>query len=255
MKTFSLCAVALLAASCQEATRPSALPPRPDELVIAPPIEALKMGEREELAALLVRGDGTRVAVPATWSSDAPQVASVSAEGRVLAVGLGTTTIRATFEALSAQQSLRVVPDYAGRWSGQYRIAGCKRTSGSGPDICRNILNARLPLGVTLVQSAAVPVGTLDLYDNTGGLLETGPVEGSIDETYALLLSGTTRSVDPVHPRETTIADWRTTLTEDGARMTGRFVQHETFVNFWGPQQLRMECEITRLERVASATP
>ncbi|HXH07564.1 MAG TPA: Ig-like domain-containing protein [Vicinamibacterales bacterium] len=256
MRTFWLCAVALLAASCQEATGPSALPPRPDELVITPPVEALKIGEGETLAALLIRGNGTRVTVPAAWSSDAPHVASVSSDGRVLAVGLGTATIRATFEALSAQRSLRVVPDFGGSWRGEYRITGCTRTSGSGPDVCRNLLTARFPLALTLAQSGALSAGTLDFYDNTGrALVESGPVEGSIDDGYALLLSGTTRSVDPVHPSETAIADWRTTLTEDRARMIGRFVRNQSFVNFWGPQRLREECEITRLERASGATP
>jgi len=172
----------------------------------------------------------------------------------VLGVSLGTATIRATFEALSAQRSLRVVPDYAGTWSGEYRIAGCTWTSGRGPDFCRPILHSRSPLKVALNQAGAQASGTLEFYSSGGALVESGSVDGSIDESYTLLLSGMTRSVDPVHPSETTVADWRTRLIEDDKGMIGRFVRNMTFINAWGPQQSRMECEIIRLERAVRGT-
>ncbi|HWP99492.1 MAG TPA: hypothetical protein VNK92_03385, partial [Vicinamibacterales bacterium] len=182
-------------------------------------------------------------------ASDAPQVVSVTADGEARGVGLGRATIRAVFEALTATRPLRVVPDFEGVWTGEYRIAKCTRTSGRGPDFCRAILGIQLPFKLALIQTGDRPIGTLDLYDNLGGPLETGSVEGSIDDDGALLLAGDTRSLDEVHPRETKITDWRSELAADSDSMIGRFVQTTAFINAWGPQQSREECEIVRLER------
>ena len=236
-----LCGFAFVAACCQKATRPTALPPGPDLLVIAPPIEALKMGERETLSALLIRGDGSRTAVRASWASDAPQVVSVTADGEARGVGLGRATIRAVFETLTATRPLRVVPDFEGTWSGEYRVAGCTRLSGRGSDYWRFVLGSSVPVRLLASQKAANVTGSLEFYSNLRALVEAGPVQGVVGDDGALQLSGTTNNVDPVHPSETVLEEWRTSLTQDRAGMVGRFVRNRTFVNAFGPQRVIQE--------------
>jgi hypothetical protein len=251
VKFFSFLALGLLVGSCQDPTLPSSIPPAPDVLTIVPPVEGLKLGSTQMLTAVLVSGDRTRRTVPASWSSDAPEIATVSDDGRVRGISLGKATIRATFEALSALQQLRVVPDYEGAWSGKYCITNCTRLSGDGPSYCRFVVgcNSPVPLRITLTQNGSSVAGALEFYDNVNHLLEAGAVDGWIDDAGALALTGTTRSVEPVHPSETTLSDWSTALTNDGSQMTGRFVRNLSFQNFWGPQKSREECKIVTLER------
>jgi uncharacterized protein YjdB len=79
--------------------------------MITPPIDTLKLGSTEALTPVVVSGNGGQRTVSASWSSDAPEVISVSDDGHVRGVSLGKATIRATFQALSALQPIEVVPD------------------------------------------------------------------------------------------------------------------------------------------------
>lgn len=249
VKLFGFLILGLLAESCGNATRPDTIPPQPDVLTIAPAIEGVKLGSTQALTAILVSGNGTRRTVPASWSSDAPEVASVSDDGRVSGVRLGKATIRATFEALSALQPLRVVPDYQGAWSGEYRIANCTRVSGGGPSYCRFVVGAALPFRTVLTQSGSSVAGMFEFYSNTRVLLEAGAVQGWMNDSDALILTGITRSVEPIHTGETTVSDWNTMLTDEGDQMAGRFVKNRRFQNAWGPQVSKEDCEVVKLER------
>lgn len=99
----------------------TSVPPRPDVLMITPAIDGLKIGSTETLTAVVLSGDGTLRTVVASWSSDAPDIVALGSDGRVRGVSLGKTTIRAKFEALAQDRAMRVVPDYEGTWSGEYR--------------------------------------------------------------------------------------------------------------------------------------
>jgi hypothetical protein len=247
--------VGLLAGSCQNATGPSPIappsstPPQPDALAIEPTTDALKIGSTATLTAVLVSGNGARRTVPASWSSDAPEVAAIGEDGRVRAVSLGKTTIRARFEALSAVQPMRVVPDYEGTWSGQYRVLNCTRLSGGGSSYCRFILGAALPLRAVVTHEGSSLSGTLEFYSTAHELTEVGPVEGSIDDSGALVLTGTTSSVVSEQPGETKLSDWNTALTGEGDQMTGRFVKNRRFRNFFGWQESREDCELVKVNR------
>jgi hypothetical protein len=254
LRVFGLLTLGLLAGSCHDATRPSLIPPpsstlpQPDVLTITPAIEGLKLDATEALTAVIVSG-ATRRTVPASWSSDAPEVVAVDHEGHVRGVSLGKTNVRATFEALSALQPVRVVLDYEGMWSGDYRITKCTWISGPGPSYCKGLAGAVFPLRAVLTQSGDRLSGTLEFYTNTHDPFEAGPVEGSIDDSGALMLSGTIPSVVSEQPGETRLSDWNTTLTADGDRLAGRFVRYPHFRNFWGWQESREDCEIVNVTR------
>jgi hypothetical protein len=252
---FALLTLGLLAGSCHDATGPSpiappsSLPPQPDALSITPAIDALKLGSTQRLTAVVVSGDGTRRTVAASWSSDAPEVVAVSDDGRVRGLSLGKTTIHTKFESLSADKPVHVVPDYEGTWSGGYRITNCTWISGPGPSYCKGLAGAVFPLRAVMTQSGDRLSGTLEFYTNTHDPFEAGPVEGSIDDSGALVLSGTISSVVSEQPGETRLSDWNTTLIGDADRMAGRFVRYPHFRNFWGWQESREDCEIGKVTR------
>ncbi|HEV8339705.1 MAG TPA: hypothetical protein VGR25_08620, partial [bacterium] len=234
MLVFALLSLGLLAGSCHDTTGPSPIPsstpPRPDILMITPGADALKLGSTAMLTSVVVSGDGMRRTVAASWSSDTPEVVAVGDDGRVRALSLGKATITARFETLTAAQPMRVVPDYEGTWSGEYRLVECTRLSGPGPDYCRGFAGAVLPLRTVLTQNGSTLSGRLELYSTTGReLVEAGPVQGSIEASGALVLTGVTSSVVSEQPGGTTLGDWNTVVAGDGDQMTGRFVKNRRF--------------------------
>lgn len=249
MRLFGLLAFGLVAGSCHEATGPSATLPQPDVLVIAPALDALKVGATETLNAVLASGDGTRHTVRASWSSDAPEVVAIDDDGRVRALRLGSATIRASFEALVAVRPMRVVPDYDGTWNGEYRVVNCTRLAGSGPSYCKYFFGAVFPLRTVLGQQGA-SLGTIDFYSNTGQLTESGQVEARVDPSGALVLTGTARSILSEQPGETRLSEWKTTLAGDGDQMTGSFVRNRRFRNFWGWQESKEDCALVKMTRL-----
>ena len=244
MRFLSLLIPALLAWSCGNSTGPGS--PGADVLTITPAVDAVKVGSTVTLAAVVVSSDGTRRSVAASWSSDAPGVVAVSGDGRVSGISLGKSTIHAKFEALSADQPMRAVPDYGGTWSGDYLVVACTQVSGNVA-ICRT--GIVFPIRVVVTQDGASVSGTLELYSTDGLLVESGPVMGSIDEAGALVLAGTTTSVEAEQPGQTQISGWSTTLVSEGAQMTGRFTGHRHFQNFFGLQESIETCELVGVTR------
>jgi hypothetical protein len=217
--------------------------------MITPAIDALKKGSTEILTADVVAGDGSQRAVAASWSSDVPAVVSIDESGRVRGASLGTTMIRASFLALSTLQPMRVVPDYEGQWTGDYRILNCTQSSGAGPSYCRFAIQSALPFRIVLTQKRASLSGTFEFFTNIHTVAEVGPIDGSIDESGQLVLTGTTSTVEAGEESATTLADWNTSLTGDGDQMTGHFVKFPHFRNFFGWQDSREDCEIVRSSR------
>jgi Bacterial Ig-like domain (group 2) len=251
LRILALLTLGPLLASCHDAMGPSPLPsstpPQPDVLTLVPAIDALKLGATEALTAVVVSANGSRRTVIASWSSDAPTVAAVDDGGHVLGVSLGKTTVRASFQALSAAQPVRVVPDYQGRWSGEYRVVDCQQLSGN-VSICRT--GIILPIRTIVTQNGASLTGTLELYSTEWAfLVETGPVEGSIDDAGGLVLAGTTSSVQAEQPGETRVSGWSTSLTDSGDEMTGRFILNRHFRNFFGWQESVEVCKLVKVTR------
>lgn len=243
-----------IAWACDGPTSPTPVRSTPT-LVIRPEVEALKVGTRVDLEAVLVGADGRTERVTASWSSDAASVAAVSPTGEVAGLRTGHATIRASYESWIATRALRVVPDVDGTWTGEYRIVACERTSGGGPSSCRFVIGAVFPFGAVLRQIGEDVSGTLDLRTNDGQPFESGPIRGRVDPSGALTLEGTTYAVDPTHRSETILSDWNTTLDGATGVMTGRFVKNTAFQNLWGLQKNREECEVVRLSRSPAAAP
>ena len=103
--------IAPLLLACEVGTEPGeqdvTLPV--ETVVIAPGTLALVQGNSAELSAAVEAADGSRLSGrTVTWSSSAPEVASVDDAGSVLAVGAGTATITATSEGVAGTAAVVV---------------------------------------------------------------------------------------------------------------------------------------------------
>lgn len=94
----------------------------------------------------------------------------------------------------------------------------------------------------------------MDLLNNTAEvLLEQGSVFGLVDDSGALVLSGSTTNVVSSEPdSRTVIRDWKTTLGADSDTMIGHFTRYATFRNVFGSQQYKFDCELMTFQRSQS---
>jgi hypothetical protein len=91
-------------------------------LAIAPATDLLKINQSETFTATATMSNGSTVAVTAAWRSDNPAVATVDANGRVTGIASGETAISAESNGVRAPpRTMRVLPDYQGRWGGDWR--------------------------------------------------------------------------------------------------------------------------------------
>ena len=192
----------------------------PVSLTISPSTDFLKLRASEALTAVATMTGGTTETVTATWSSDNAGVASVDASGRVTGSSSGQAGISAVYSGLTAIRSLRVVPDYQGRWSGDHSMANCVADGDwLKAGFCQEMLNQGplFSLGLVLTQNRDAVTGTIDVGGDTPGAIE-GPIRMNGD----LAVGGTfVATVDGVS-LEVTVSDWET-RTSDNQRMTGRF--------------------------------
>jgi hypothetical protein len=254
----------VLLASCHTATQPSPppetqpsppvspspLPAGPDALVILPALSGITLGASATLAAVVTSGGVPGRPVAASWASDAPDVAPVQADGHVYGSQFGETTIRAAYETFTASLPLRVVPDYAGHWSGWHRVTRCIRISGSAPSTCRFIEGGRFGLRIELTQNGATLSGLIDFLDKSNTvLIERGIVQGEIDVTNSLVLTGTT-----VGGGQSTLSEWTTALSVDTGQMVGGFVRNRKYRNDFGDQELKLTCELDGISAIKTLT-
>jgi hypothetical protein len=176
---FGVGCVLVLGAACSGGGNPMA--PTSLSLSITSASNAtLLIGATVQLEAQETLSDGTtRVATQATWNSDAPGVATVSATGLVTALAAGEVTIFADVNPRGTMR-LRVIPDFKGTWRGMETLASCD-DSGSFEAFCAQFppIGTTHDLGaVTITQTEASVVGVLfDLPAVTGSVTIGGEVQ------------------------------------------------------------------------------
>jgi Bacterial Ig-like domain (group 2) len=171
------------------------------------------IGATEQMTASATLTNGTPQTPACTWGADAPAVASINpATGLVTAVASGNVTVWCDASGRRGTKLLRILPNYAGTWSGSYFITGCSHSGAFATgNFCGNFsTNQVLPYNFVLTQSADSVAGRFFLgtiqFDQT-----TAPV--SLDGSMILTsrsTSGTT-SIDVV---------WSVNSTQAG-RVTG----------------------------------
>jgi hypothetical protein len=178
-------AVLGLAAGC--GATPS--PVTPSAPVVASPSASLsssssrvQVGRTQQITAVVTLGSGVVEANPkGTWTSDAPEVATVSDTGLVTAVGNGAATIRFDYPgAARASQRLTITGDFTAKWTGTYEIAECSETGDvSTQGFCASFatgLSGAFTLMTTQTDEAIEGSGFLaGLSHNTGRTSLSGP--------------------------------------------------------------------------------
>lgn len=122
MRRLGLTLAIIMLSACGGGSSPSQ-PSATPTLTITGGTDLLLGGEASQFSA----SQGTQT-VSATWASSEPSVATVDTTGRAAGVGYGTTTISAAYQGSRSEKSLRVVPDYRGRWIGFPTVASCSAT-------------------------------------------------------------------------------------------------------------------------------
>ena len=193
--------------------------PSTTALVITSSTDLLKINQSETFILTATMSDGSSRPAAGTWRSDSAAVATVYSNGRVTGAGSGETSISAESNGLrAAPRTIRVLPDYQGRWSGDWRVGGCT-TDGdwARSDICREVsVGMVLPFALALTQDRDTAAGNVTIDD------VAGPVQGSIRSGGQLGVTGAFPLTDDGITIDVAVTDWETTTT-DNQRMTGRF--------------------------------
>jgi len=198
---------------------PTPSPPTVTGLAISSSTDLLKINQSETFTVTATMSNGSTGTVTATWRSENPAVANVDANGRVTGIGSGETAISAESNGVRAvPRTIRVMPDYQGRWSGDWRVAGCTADGDwARTNICRDVpVGSLSPFALALTQDRDRAAGNVTLDD------VSGPVEGSIRPGGQLSLAGAFTLTEAGIVLDTTVGDWETTTT-DNQRMTGHF--------------------------------
>lgn len=186
-----------------------------------------------------------------TWSVDPAGIAAVDSQGRVTPLASGSVRIIASYGHLTSFNSIRVLPGYAGRWTGDYFITGC--TGLPDPRTCgRNMFDAStgnrllFPIALTLVQDRDQITGSLE---QTNSARETFslPVTGFVRLNGALVLEGE-RPNPGFAP--TRMSNWSGFISGNPARLSGGYsTAGESVTTFGSRYSYRFEHEFIGLSR------
>jgi hypothetical protein len=220
----------------------------PRSVAITGGTDLMKLKATGNLGLTATLSDGTTSTVQGTWRSDNPAAATVDTTGRVTGAGSGEATIIAEYQGLQAPPlRLRVVPDYHGRWNGDYTLGRCTADGDwLRGDFCGEVPTGDLgPIMLGLTQNRADVNGTSDFGELPG------PVQGTIRMSGHLPLSGTFTVTIEDFVVDVTLADWEA-LSIDNDRMTGRFALVFRSSRLEG--SARVECDL-RIVGKTSSTP
>ena len=190
-----------------------------------------------------------------TWSVDPAGVVAVDRQGRVTPVANGTARVIATLGERSASNSVRVLPDYAGSWTGKYFITGC--TGLPDPRTCgRNMFDistgVRLmyPIAVTLAQDRDQMTGFLE-QTNSANDTARYPVTGFVRLNGALVLEGTLPPFTFVPAlQERRLFNWSSSMSGAPPRLSGGYSTSGESATTFGTRYLyRIEHEFIGLSR------
>ena len=225
-------------------TGPGGNGPAAQSLTLSPGLDLLKIKASETLSAALTSANGQQTPTTATWTSDTPAVASVDASGRVTGQASGNATISAQASGLRQSLTLRVVPDYHGRWEGFTRVTGCA-DEGDFDTLCDEVVGGGLPLSASITQTRDAITADVNFDDAKGRISATIQSSGRLVTTGQLTLT-----IDGI-AFDVALSEWDTTSV-DNQSMTGRYrleVRHARLTGFW-----RLEGEFVSIQKT-SGTP
>lgn len=157
-----------------------------------------------------------------TWASADQRIATVDSAGNVRGLGSGTTDISYTVGSAAGRASVRVVPEYAGVWRGEYSITGCSDNGAfRNIDFCKTYSRTGLDAGMraTWTQTGTEVIGRIGIAPNwPDSDLNTGRVDDSGRMTFGgtILLDGfSIRATWELNSSERGVITPASAMTED----------------------------------------
>jgi hypothetical protein len=199
----------------------------------------LLVGNSERITATATYSDGSVTAASPTYTSSNTSIATVDGDGNVRAVAAGVATISATFSGATTNLSVRSIPDFAGRWSGQYRFTSCAAPPRWGESYCDGVIGPSYPIVLNLVTTGSRVVGSFQLGNVTGTADGVVAEDGTLrlNGTFAVLAANVTYSFE--------LQNWQSQMT--GNSMTGRWA---SLGRISGESQTAFfECEMITVSR------
>jgi len=181
-------------------------------LSMSPGTDWIKIKAAEKFTVTALYSTGAAEVVTPAWSSDAATVATVDAAGTVTGVAAGLATIAAAFQGQSATRTLRVIPDYAGRWAGNWAVTSCAVQGDFIANWCAPVNNGSFPATLDILQTKDVVSATWVFQEATGNHPGSIATAGPLSLTGSSFQSGV----------RIEIASWQT-VTSDNRAMTGTF--------------------------------
>ena len=192
-----------------------------------------------------------------SWSIEPAGVALIDQHGRVSPVSIGTATVTARYGDRTGTNPIRVLPDYSGNWSGQFRITGCtggfdfrecgRMMVGAGAGTGTGTADSPFyPFTFTLSQARDQVTGTVREPRVSGDLVY--PVSGIVRVSGQLVLEAT--AIKP-SGGELRVFNWASTTNAGVTTMAGGFTKIEPFRSaFDNPYTIRTEHEFSGAARV-----
>lgn len=192
---FLVCPLVIVAACGGSGGGPTPTAPAPTVASISMQLaEILLVGRSANAAATATMSNGQAQAVTSGWQSSAANVASVTDVGLVRGVGNGTSVISVSSGGQQASRTIRIAPDYDGRWDGWQIVTAC-RDSGELRGFCEDpvfsgVIGAAYPISLTARQPGTLEVSGEFLVEQinypsfTTGVEEDGGIRFSseVDE-------------------------------------------------------------------------
>lgn len=144
-------------------------PPPPISIAITPATDLLKIKGTETFSVTGTYSNGSTRAEQPTWGTDNAGIATIDASGRASGIASGQASIFADAQGQRATRVLRVVPDYHGRWRGDWIATGCS-DEGDWRGACVDFPSGSLfGLSLDLTQTRDAISGTSDFGDDLPG--------------------------------------------------------------------------------------
>jgi hypothetical protein len=179
------------------------------------------------------------------FSGDAPTIATVSSSGVVTGLAIGDVTISVDYQGMRGSKKVRILPNYAGTFTGSYRVDGCTETQGwIGTGFCSSItIGSIFAVGLSTIQSPDLTqvAGVFQLGAQQTSIQSSAvAADGSIAFT-SLAVSGTSRL-------DVSLAG----TTPAAGQITGTFVQQYSDQTRSG--NARVTCTLLSLTRSAGGS-
>lgn len=243
-------ALVVLASGCHKNNRSPAAPtpvtpvaPTVTALSLSPLQDLQKMAATQQLTATATFSDGASSVVAGTWTTDAPGIVSVSGTGLVTGLAPGEANVFVDYQGQRASRHVRIIPDYAGNWSGAFRITDCRLlgdwtvTTGCDGEVSPTnwLLTFSASQDRTAVSGTVVTIADLPV-----------PATGNIAVDGTLTMSGNSTITVDGDDWTAGISDWKTrSVTSSG--VVGSFTFTYGLRQYQGG--IQWTCEIVGLER------